>query len=94
MREVRFRSIDLCYGARKAGYRVVTTNANVYRYGSLSWDRLPIKKAYLGNRNHLYFIMKHHSPKTLLRYIFEYPVKSFKMDLCRFISGQTVLQRV
>jgi len=85
---------DLCYRARKAGYRVVISNAIVYHYGSLSWDRLPLKKAYLGNRNHLYFIMKHYPPKALLRYIFEYPIKSFKVDLCRFIKGETVLQRV
>jgi len=85
---------DLSYRARKAGYRVVTSDAVVYHYGSLSWDHLPIKKAYLDNRNHIYLIMKHYSPKTLLRYVVEYPIKSFKIDLCRFMKGETVLQRV
>lgn len=85
---------DWCYRAEKVGYRVVISNAIVYHYGSMSWDRLPLKKAYLANRNHLYFIMKHYSPKTLLRYAFGYPIRSFKIDLCRFIRGETVLQRV
>ena len=86
--------LDLCYRARKAGDRVVISNAIVYHHGSASWDRLPLKKAYLNNRNRLFFIMKHYSPKTLLRYVFEYPIRSFKVDLCRFIREETVLQRV
>jgi GT2 family glycosyltransferase len=86
--------LDLCYRARKAGYRVVTSGAIVYHYGSVSWDHFPIKKAYLFCRNHLYFILKHYSPKVLLRYVFEYPIRSFKVDLCRFIRGKTVLQIV
>ncbi|MHA1362064.1 MAG: glycosyltransferase family 2 protein [Candidatus Freyarchaeota archaeon] len=85
--------MDLCYRARKAGYKVVISNAIVYHYGSVSFDRLPLKKAYLNNRGSLYFIMKHYSPKTLLRYVFEYPLKSFKVNLGRFIRGETGLQR-
>ena len=85
---------DLCYRARKAGYTVVTSNAIVYHYGSVSWDRFPLKKLYLNNRNNLYFIMKHYTPQILLRYVFEYPIRSFKLDLWRFVRGETVLQRV
>ena len=85
--------VDLCYRAMKAGYRVVTSNAIVYHYGSLSWDYFPLRKEYLNARNRLYFIMKHYSPKTLLTYIFEYPLKSFKLDLHRFLKRETVLQR-
>ncbi len=85
---------DLCYRARKAGYKVVTSNAIVYHYGSLSWDKFPVIKMYLTNRNRLYFIIKHYSPRILLRYVFEYPIKSFNADLRRLIKGETVLQKV
>ena len=86
--------LDLCYRARRAGYRIVTSNAVVYHYCSLSWDSFPIKKSYLNNRNKLYFITKHYPRKTLLKYVLEYPIRSLKVDLCRFIGGETVLQRV
>lgn len=85
--------VDLCYRARRAGYKVVTSNAIVYHYGSLSWDRLPVRKMYLVQRNRIYFILKHYSPKTLLRYVVEYPVMSFMVNLCRFIRGETGLQK-
>jgi GT2 family glycosyltransferase len=85
---------DLCYRARKAGYRVITSNAVVYHYGSMSWDRFQIKKIYLNNRNLLRFVIKHYSPKALLRFTFEYPIKSLKLDLIKFLLSETVSQRV
>jgi GT2 family glycosyltransferase len=85
--------VDLCYRARWAGYKVVTSNAIVYHYGSLSWNRLPIRKMYLIKRNKIYFILKQYSPKTLLGYIFEYPIRSFKINLCKYIRGETMLQK-
>ena len=78
----------------KTGYKVVTSNAIVYHYGSLSWDSFPLRKAYLSAQNRLYFVMKHYPKRTLLRYVFEFPVKSFKVDLCRFLKQETVLQRM
>lgn len=86
--------VDICYRARRAGYKVVTSNAIVYHYGSLSWDTFPLRKMYLVRRNHIYFVLKHFSPKALLRYVFEYPVKSFKEDFCRFLRSETVLQKI
>ena len=88
-----YEDVDICYRARQAGYKVVTSNAIVYHYGSLSWNRLPIRKMYLVQRNGIQFILKHYPPKNLLRYIFEYPIKSFKVDLCKYVRGETVLQK-
>jgi GT2 family glycosyltransferase len=85
--------VDICYRARQAGYKVVTSNAIVYHYGSLSWNRFPIRKMYLVQRNGIQFILKHYPPKNLLRYMFEYPIKSFKVDLCKYVRGETVLQK-
>jgi len=84
---------DLCYRARRAGYEVVTSNAIVYHYGSLSWDRLPVRKMYLIQRNGIYFILKHFSPKILLRYLFERSIRVLKVNLCRYIKDETVLQK-
>jgi GT2 family glycosyltransferase len=85
--------VDLCYRARRAGYKVVTSNAIVYHYGSLSWNKLPVRKIYLAERNKIYFVLKHYSPKKLLRYLFEYPIKSFKVNLCKYVRGESVLQK-
>jgi len=85
--------VDLCYRARRAGYKVVTSNAIVYHCGSLSWDRLPVRKMYLVQRNRIYFILKHYPPKNLLRYVVEYPVMSFRVNLCKYIESETVLQK-
>jgi GT2 family glycosyltransferase len=86
--------VDLCYRARRAGYKVVTSNAIVYHYGSLSWNKLPARKIYLAERNKIYFVLKHYSPKKLLRYMFEYPIRSFSINLCKYIRGETVLQKL
>lgn len=85
---------DISYRCRKAGYRVVTSNAIVYHYGSVSWDQFPLRKVYSTRRSQLYFIMKHYPPRALLGYVFAYPIKSFKADLCKFIRGETVLQKL
>jgi len=85
--------VDLCYRARRAGYKVVTSNAIVYHYGSLSWDRFSVRKMYLLQRNRIYFILKHYFPKTFLRYVVEYPVMSFMVNLCKYVGGETVLQK-
>jgi hypothetical protein len=84
---------DLCYRARKAGYTVVASNAIVYHYGSMSWNRFPIKKEYLHIRNNLYLIIKHLPPRTLLSYML-FPIRAFKVDWGRFLRRETVLQRV
>ncbi|MEM4429810.1 MAG: glycosyltransferase family 2 protein, partial [Thermofilaceae archaeon] len=86
--------IDLCYRARRSGYKVVTSNAIVYHYGSLSWSRFPLKKMYLIMRNRIYFIRKHYSPKALIKFIFIYPIKSTWFDLYRSIKGETILQKI
>jgi len=85
--------IDLCYRARKAGYRVTTSNAVVYHYGSLSWNRLPFQKEYLVSRNSLYLIIEYYPPRALLRYML-FPIRSFKVDWGRFLRRETVLQRI
>jgi len=84
---------DLCYRARRASYKVVTSNAIVYHYGSLSWDKLPARKTYLAERNKIYFILKHYLPKKFLRYLLEYPIKTFKVNLRKYVRGETVLQK-
>jgi len=84
---------DLCYRAKRAGYKVVTSNAIVYHYGSLSWNKFSVKRMYLIQKNKIYFLLKHYPPKNLLRYVFEYPIRSFKIDLCRFIRGESVAQK-
>jgi len=86
--------IDICLRAKKVGYKVVTSNAIVYHYGSASWKHFPIKKAYLNSINILYLIMKHFPPKMLLKYVLEYPIRSLVVDICRFLKGDTVLQKV
>jgi hypothetical protein len=85
--------IDLCVRAKKAGYMVTTSNAVVYHYKSLSFDRLPLRKEYLYIRNNLYLIIKHYPPKSLLTYML-FPIKSFKVDWERFLRRETGLQRV
>ncbi|MCS7367302.1 MAG: glycosyltransferase family 2 protein [archaeon YNP-WB-062] len=84
---------DLCYRAKRAGYKVVTSNAIVYHYGSLSWNKFLIRRMYLSERNRIYFILKHFSPEKLLKFIFEYPIRSFKVNLCKYIKGETLLQK-
>lgn len=87
--------IDLCYRARKAGYRVVVApNAIVYHYGSASWKYFPIKGMYLHNKNRVRFILNHYSPRFLLKYLIEHPIKSFKMDLCKLIRGESMAQKI
>jgi GT2 family glycosyltransferase len=85
--------VDLCYRTRKAGYKVTISNAIVYHYGSLSWNKLPLQKEYLHSRNSLYLVIKYFPPRALLRYML-FPIRSFKADLGRFLRGETVLQRV
>lgn len=87
--------IDLCYRVRKAGYKVVVApNAIVYHYGSASWKYVPIKGMYLHNKKRIYFILNHYPPRFLLKYLFEYPIKSFRIDLCKFIRGESIAQKV
>jgi GT2 family glycosyltransferase len=86
--------IDLCYRARRAGYKVVTSNAIVYHHESISWNYFPIKKIYLSYRNKLYFIKKHYGIRALLKYFLEYPVKFTRINVYRYLSGYTILQRM
>lgn len=84
---------DFCYRASKAGYILAASNAIVYHYGSMSWDKLPLKKAYLHCRNRLYFVIKHYPPRSLLSYML-LPFRELDIDLHRFSRRATVLQRV
>jgi GT2 family glycosyltransferase len=83
---------DLCYRARKAGYLVTCSKAVVYHYGSISWNRFPIRKLYLNIRNNLRLIRKHYPPRSLLGYML-LPPKLLKVDCVRFLRRQTILQR-
>lgn len=87
--------VDICLRAKKAGYRVVTSNAKVYHYGSFSWNQFQVeKKILLSHRDRLYFIVKHYGIRALPRYLLEYTIKSFHYDLSRFIRGGTVAQKL
>lgn len=84
---------DICFRAKKAGYSVVTSKAIVYHHGSLSWNHFPLKKIYLIQRNHVFFVLKHFSSRNLLYYILGFPIQSLQYCLCRFLKGETVVQR-
>jgi len=86
--------VDWCYRAKKAGYKVVVSDAVVYHYGSLTWRRFPLKKLYLNYRNRLLLISKHYPKIALLKYFFEYPVKLTVESLLNFIKKETATQRM
>lgn len=86
--------LDLCYRARNAGYRVVTSDAIVYHHGSVSFGRFPIKKIYLTNKNTIWFILKNYPLRDMLRYAFEFPIRILKENICRFLMKSTVLQKL
>jgi len=67
--------VDLCYRAKRAGYKVVMSNAIVYHYKSLSWSMLPIKKLYLVYRNKTLFIIKNYKRAALIKYFLKYPIQ-------------------
>ena len=85
--------VDWCYRARKAGYKVVTSNAVVYHYGSVSWKSFPIKQFYLIYRNKVLFISKNYPRTALLKYFVEYPIRFTAEFLSSFLKGRTVTQR-
>ena len=87
--------VDLCYRARKAGYKVVVApKAIVYHYGSASWQSFPLKKLYLTYRNKILFISKHHHKVALLKYFFEYPIRFTARSLLNFLKKRTKTQRI
>jgi len=84
--------VDLCYRAKKAGYKVVTSGAVVYHYGSGTWHNFPLKKLYLIYRNKILFISKNYPKIALLKYFFEYPLFFTKYSLTRFVKKETTTQ--
>ncbi|MEM2465504.1 MAG: glycosyltransferase family 2 protein [Candidatus Bathyarchaeia archaeon] len=86
--------VDLCLRAKKAGYRVVMSNAKVYHYGSFSWNKFPIRKILFFHKDRLYFIRKHYAPRILLQYLLLEQLKEFKYNLIRYLKKETVLQRL
>jgi GT2 family glycosyltransferase len=86
--------MDLCYRAKKGGYKVVMAyTAIVHHYGSQSWRRLPIKQMYLSERNRLYFIFKHFQGLRILKTLTYYEFLYFLMDVKKVITTKTVPQR-
>lgn len=86
--------VDLCLRAKKAGYRVVMSNAKVYHYGSFSWNKFPIRKILFFHKDRLYFIQKHYAPRILLQYLTIEQIKILTRNLLRFLRKETVLQRL
>ena len=87
--------MDLCYRAKKGGYKVVMAyNAIVHHYGSQSWRRMPIKQMYLSERNRLYFIFKHFQGLRILKTLTYYEFLYFLMALKKVVTGKTVPKRM
>ena len=82
---------ELCYRAKKAGYKVVMSHAVVYHFGSISWRKLPNIKLYLlGNKSRHRLIQKYYPSRSLLRYIIEWPIKSLLIESLRFLREETL----
>jgi len=86
--------VDLCYRAKKAGYKIVISNAIVYHYGSAYWRNFPLKKFYLIYRNKILFIVKNYPKTALVRYLIEYPIRFTYENLKRVLKNKTVTQRI
>lgn len=86
--------VDWCYRAKKAGYKVVVSDAVVYHYESASWRRFPLKRLYLTYRNKILFISKHYPKMMLLKYFLEYPIRFTVESLLNFLRKDTVTQRI
>ena len=86
--------VDWCYRAKKAGYKVVVSDAVIYHYGSASWQRFPLRKFYLNYRNRILFISKHYPKMMLLKYFLEYPVRFTAESLLNFLRKKTAIQRI
>jgi len=86
--------VDWCYRAKRAGYKVVTSNAIVYHYGSASWHRFPLKQFYLIYRNKVLFICKNYPRFALLKYFLEYPIRFTAEALLRSLKKETLIQKI
>ena len=86
--------VDWCYRAKRAGYKVVVSNAVVYHYGSASWYRFPLKQFYLTYRNKVLFVGKNYPKTALLTYFLEYPIRFTAESLSGFLKKETTTQRV
>jgi len=88
--------VDLCYRARKSGFKVVTApKAVVYHYGSASWTGRLFKQYLLMYRNKALFIYKNRQNLTyLLEYIFWYIPSFMLRSLRNLILQRTVTQRI
>lgn len=61
--------------ARRAGYRVVTTNIPIWHYGGGTFDKTPLWAARLQIRNNLLLSLKHDSPAGFLYQLLRHFVK-------------------
>jgi hypothetical protein len=84
---------DWCYRARKVGYKVVVApKAVIYHYGATSWNKRPLRKTYLGERNRLYLSLKHFQDVNPISYI--YGCFRFELrDIMRVLKKATITQR-
>jgi len=87
--------LEWCYRARKAGYEVVMSDAIVYHFGSVSLKKIPSIRFYLRFTKSLhYLIQKYYPPISLLRYMFEYPIKISQVGFHRLARGKTKLKKI
>jgi len=87
--------VDLCYRAKRAGYKVVIApKAIVYHYGSASWRKFPLKQLFLQYRNRIIFIWKNYKGICLLRYFLEYPILLTLTSLRNFLRKETTTQKL
>ncbi|MCW3998719.1 MAG: glycosyltransferase family 2 protein [Candidatus Bathyarchaeota archaeon] len=85
---------DLCYRAKAAGYKVVTSQAKVYHYGSMSFSNFPIRKLYLTYRNTTLLIFKNYDMESVITYLLQFPFKTFIWDASKFLKKDSVLQKL
>ena len=87
-----FEDTDLCYRAKKAGYKVVVNpKAIVYHYGSASWKHFPVKKVFLINKNRHIFALKHFDYRSILKYFVLYPVIFTLISFKKFIYRTSII---
>lgn len=86
--------VDWCYRAKRVGYKIVVSDGVVYHYVSASWGNFPLKQFYLTYRNKLLFIQKNYPQSSLLRYLFEYPIKLTTYSLLSFLNKKTATQKI
>lgn len=85
---------DLCYRTKAVGYKVVTSKAKVYHFGSVSFSNFPIKKLYLTYRNTTLVIMKNYEMISVIEYLLQFSTRIFMDDASKFLNKGSVLQKL